>query len=64
MKNAGPNTAFCQQWDMLEEKGENNIEIRSRMINDLIILIHKLQVENHEVTLTIDSNESFDFGQG
>ena len=49
---------------MLEEKGENNIEIRSNMINNLIILINKLQEETHEVILTIDTNESFDSGQG
>ena len=38
MKNVEPNTVFYQQWDMLEEKGEKKIEIRSKMINDLIIL--------------------------
>ena len=64
MKNSGSNTTFCQQWDMLEEKGEKDIEIRSKMINDIIILINKLQAENHEVVLTIDANESFDPGQG
>ena len=49
---------------MLEEKGENNIEIRSNMINNLIILINKLQEETQEVISTIDTNESFDSGQG
>ena len=48
---------------MLEEKGENNIEIRSNMINNLIILINKLQEETQEVISTIDTNESFDYGQ-
>ena len=55
---------LSQQWDMLEEKGERDIDIRSKMINDIIILINKLQAENHEVVLTIDTNESFDPGQG
>ena len=64
IKATGPNTAFCQQWDMLEEKGKKIIVIREKMINDLIILIMKLQVEKHEVVLNIDANESFDSGKG
>ena len=40
------------------------IAIREKIINDLIILIKKLQVENHEVVLNIDANESFDSGKG
>ena len=61
---AGLNTAFCQQWDMLEEKGEQEIAIRAKMIDDLILLITKLQAENHEVVLNIDANKSFDSGKG
>ena len=61
---AGPNTAFCQQWDILEEKGEQEIAIRAKMIDDLILLITKLQAENHEGVLNINANESFDSGKG
>ena len=64
IKGAGPNTAFYQQWDMLEEKGEKIIAIREKMIDNLIILIMKLQVDNHEVVLNIDANESFYSGKG
>ena len=41
---------------MLEEDGEKIIEIISKMIDDLIDLINKLQADNHEVILTIDAN--------
>ena len=59
INNAGPNTAFCQQLDITEESGENKIQIRSKIIDDFIVLINKLQVDNHEVILTIDENEDF-----
>ena len=49
---------------MLEEKGEKEIAIRAKIIEDLIILIMKLQAANHEVVLNIDANESFDSGKG
>ena len=45
---------------MLEEKGEKEIAIRARMIDDLILLTTQLQAENYEVVLNIDANESFD----
>ena len=41
---------------MLEEDGEKIIEIISRMIDDLIDLINKLQADNHEGIPTIDAN--------
>ena len=34
------------------------------MIDDLIILIMKLQADNHEVDLNIDANKPFDSGKG
>ena len=49
---------------MLEEKGEKEIAIRAKIIEDLIILIMKLQAANHEVVLNIDANKSFDSGKG
>ena len=30
IKAAGPNTAFCQQWDMLEEKGEKKLQLEKK----------------------------------
>ena len=63
IKNVGPNTVFCQQWDMLEEKGKKEIEIRAKMIDDLIIVLMKLQADNYEVVLNIDANEPFDSGK-
>ena len=48
---------------MLEEKGKKEIEIRAKMIDDLIILIIKLRAENHEVVLNIDANEPFESGK-
>ena len=49
---------------MLQERGEKKIEIRSKMIDDLIVLINKLQMNNHELILTIDANEQFESGKG
>ena len=34
------------------------------MIDDLIILIMRLQADNHEVDLNIDANKPFDSGKG
>ena len=48
---------------MLEEKGEKEMAIRARMIDDLILLTTQLQAENYEVVLNIDANESFDSGK-
>ena len=64
IRDARPNTAFCQQWDMLEEREETKIDIISRMIDKLTVLINKLQTDNHEVILTIDANEQFKSGKG
>ena len=63
IRNTGPNTIFYQQWDMLENRGKQ-IEIRSKIIEDLIVLINELQPDNHEVILTIDANEQFESGKG
>ena len=49
---------------MLEESGEKNIKIRSKMIDGLIVLINELQANNQEFILTIDSNEEFESGKG
>ena len=63
-KKVGPTTAFYQQWGILEEKGKKQIAIRAKMIDDLIIYIMKLQADNHEVALNIDTNKSFDLEKG
>ena len=34
------------------------------MIDDLIVLINKIQTDNHDVILTIDANEQFESGKG
>ena len=47
---------------MLEEKGEKEIKIRAKMIDDLIIVLMKLQADNHEVVLNSDANGPFDSG--
>ena len=48
---------------MLENRGKQ-IEIRSKIIEDLIVLINELQPDNREVILTIDANEQFESGKG
>ena len=64
IRNAGSNTYFYQQLDRLEERREKQIDIRSKMIDDLIVLINKIQTDNHDVILTIDANEQFESGKG
>ena len=49
---------------MLEEKIKNKIQSRNKMIDNLVLFNNKLQTANHEVILTIDANESFQFGNG
>ena len=34
------------------------------MIDDLIVLINKIQTDNHDVILMIDANEQFESGKG
>ena len=49
---------------MLEEKGEKKIDIRNKMIDDLVVFTNKLQGVNHEVILMINANEPFNSGKG
>ena len=64
IRNTGPNTTFYQQWDMLEKKGENKIRIRTKMIDNLVVFINKLQAANHKIILTIDENDSYGSSKG
>ena len=53
----GSFTTTTQQWDILEELGQESINIRDKMIDDLTIFINKLITEHNEVLLLIDANE-------
>ena len=61
---SGISTSTIQQWDMLEELGQESTDIREKMIDDLTTFINKLISENHEVILLIDANEPLTPGFG
>ena len=61
---SGISTSTIQQWDTLEELGQESTDIREKMIDDLTIFINKLIAENHEVILLIDANEPLPPGSG
>ena len=62
IQESGPSTAFTQQWDFMEERGDTTINVRKQMTKDLTQFIKNLRVKRHEVILYIDSNEELDSG--
>ena len=60
IQDSDPSTAFSQQLDKIEERGDLQKDVRKQMISDLTIFISKLKVKNYEIILDIDTNESFD----
>ena len=63
IRNTGSYTLLYQQWNILEEKEEKNSD-KKKIIDDLVVFINKLQANNHYVILTIDTNETFEYGKG
>ena len=49
---------------MLGEFGQESINIRDKMIDNLTIYINKLIVDHHEVLLLTDTNESLTLNSG
>ena len=62
IQESGPSTAFTQQWDFMEERGDESINVRKQMTKDLTQFIKNLTMKRHEVILCIDANEEFDTG--
>ena len=62
IQESGPSTAFTQQWDFIEERGDESINVRKQMTKDLTQFIKNLTMKRHEVILCIDANEEFDTG--
>ena len=62
IQESGPSTAFTQQWDFMEERGDDPINVRKQMTKDLTQFIKNLTMKSHEVILCIDANEEFDTG--
>ena len=60
IQESGPSTAFTQQWDFMEERGDTTINVQKQMTKDLTAFIKTLTTKNHEVILCIDANEEFD----
>ena len=62
IQESGPSTAFTQQWDFMEERGDTTINVRNQMTKYLTNFITNLTMKRHEVILCIDANEEFDTG--
>ena len=62
IQKSGPSTAFTQQWDFMEERGDTTIDVRKQMTKDLSTFIKNLAMKRQEVILCIDANEEFDTG--
>ena len=59
IQNAGPITNAKQQWQILEERDQEQEDIRQKTIIDLSNFINSLTQKHHEVLLGIDANESY-----
>ena len=62
IQKSGPSTAFTQQWDFVEERGDTTINVRNQMTKYLTNFIKNLTMKRHEVILCIDANKEFDTG--
>ena len=62
IQESGPSTAFTQQWDFMEERGDTTIDVRKQMTKDLSTFIKTLATKRQEIILYIDANEEFDTG--
>ena len=59
IEKTGPTTVIKQQWIILQQKNRTNIHPHDAAINDLIIEVKIIIKDNHEIIVTMDSNESF-----
>ena len=59
VEKTGPTTVIKQQWIILQQKNRTNIHPHDTAINDLIIEVKIIIKDNHEIIVTMDSNESF-----
>ena len=57
IQNAGPITNAKQQWQIIEERDQEQEDIRNKTIIDLSNFINALTQKHHEVLLGIDTNE-------
>ena len=59
ISHAWSHISFYQQGNMMEEKVDKKIQIQKQMKDNFDESINKLQVNNHEIILTVDANETF-----
>ena len=52
-------TVHSKQWDIMEERNIDHMNIRAKMIKDINICMAILIKKNHEVITFIDGNEQF-----
>ena len=55
----GVSTVHSQQWDIMEERNIEHMNIRAKRIKDINIFMAILIKQNHEVITFIDGNEQF-----
>ena len=55
----GISTVHSQQWDIMEERNIEHMNIRDKMIKDINKFLAELIFKHHEVILFIDANEPF-----
>ena len=52
-------TQCSQQWNIIEERNIENINVRDKIINDINNFLAELTFRHHEVIICIDANEPF-----
>eukprot|EP00957_Ditylum_brightwellii_P071738 5453253-Ditylum_brightwellii.AAC.1 len=55
--NARPSTCWMQQWRQLKKQGVSKPDPRKQFLTNLSKLMNKLQDKEHELILSLDSNE-------
>ena len=52
-------TVHSQQWDIMEERNIEHMNVRDKMINNINNCLAELIFKHHEVILFLDANEPF-----
>ena len=57
-------TTINQQYDILDERGLGNSDIKQNIIDDLIIFVNSIKSINYEMMLFINANKEYIKGCG
>ena len=58
IEQAGPTTAYAQQWAVLRQQGVARPEPRTQFITDIKRLLKKLKKDGNKIILMMDANET------